>query len=93
LILLQQPRLTRIPLILLILLLYTVGMERVSRSVVKSITFRIIILVADGVVVYFFTRKLELALGIVLVRNAIAMVLYFLHERTWEKINWGRIKK
>jgi uncharacterized membrane protein len=65
-------------------------MEKISRSVAKSITFRIVVLLADGVIVYFFTRKLELALGIVIVRNAVAMVLYFVHERMWEKTNWGR---
>ena len=68
-------------------------MDQVSRSVVKSVTFRVIILIADGVVVYYFTRKLELALGIVIVRNIVAMALYYMHERTWDGINWGRKKK
>lgn len=67
-------------------------MEKLSRSVMKSVTFRILIFIADGVVVYFFTHKLDLALGIVVVRNIIAMVLYFMHERVWNKIKWG-VKK
>jgi adenylylsulfate kinase len=67
-------------------------MEKVSRSVAKSVTFRIIIVVADGIIVYAFTRKLDLALGIVVVRNAIAMVLYIVHERAWNKVRWG-VKK
>ena len=83
-----------IPVVLVVpvILFYTTCMEKLSRSVAKSVTFRILILVADGVIVYFFTRKWELALGIVIVRNLVAMVLYFVHERAWNKIHWG-VKK
>lgn len=55
----------------------------------KALTFRVIILVADGVVVYAITRELKLALTVMLIRNAVGMLLYFFHEEYWNRIKWG----
>jgi len=45
----------------------------------------------DTIVVSFFvTGKLELALSIGLVEIVTKMGLYFLHERLWERIRFGR---
>jgi uncharacterized membrane protein len=64
--------------------------ENGSRSLVKSITFRIIVVCADGIIVYLITNRLDLALSIMIVRNIIATVLYWGHERAWNSIEWGR---
>ena len=67
--------------------------ELPSRSLVKSITFRILILTSDGIIVYAVTREFQLALTIVVVRNVLGIVIYYFHERAWNNIKWGRSSK
>ena len=64
--------------------------EYLSRSVVKAISYRIIVVIADFAAVYFFTGRAEIALGFVLVSNVYTSVLYLAHERFWDRIAWGR---
>ena len=64
--------------------------EYLSRSVVKAVSYRIIVVVADFAAVYLFTSRVEIALGFVLVSNIYTSVLYLLHERFWERVAWGR---
>ncbi len=67
--------------------------ERLSRSVAKAVSYRIIILIADFSVVYFLTRSTDIALGFVVVSNVYTTILYFLHERAWDRIHWGKVAK
>jgi uncharacterized membrane protein len=64
--------------------------EYLGRSVVKAISYRIIVVVADFAAVYLFTSRLEIALGFVVVSNIYSSVLYLLHERFWDRVAWGR---
>ena len=64
--------------------------EFLSRSVVKAISYRVIVVTADFAAVYLFTNRVEVALGFVLVSNVYTSVLYFAHERFWDRIAWGR---
>jgi adenylylsulfate kinase len=61
-----------------------------KRSLVKSISYRLIIIVLDFTSIYLFTGKVELALGFMLVSNVYTTVAYFLHERLWDRIKWGK---
>jgi len=67
--------------------------ESNSRSLAKTITFRVLIIIADVVVVYFLTHRFDLVVTIVVLRNVVAMFLYYFHERFWNAVNWGRMKK
>lgn len=60
------------------------------RSLTKTITFRMIMVVAGFIIAYLFTRDIGMSLGISLVRDGFATLAYFFHERAWEKIQWGR---
>jgi uncharacterized membrane protein len=64
--------------------------EYLGRSVVKAISYRIIVVVADFAAVYLFTSRVEIALAFVVVSNIYTSVLYFLHERFWDRVAWGR---
>jgi uncharacterized membrane protein len=64
--------------------------EYLGRSVVKAISYRVIVVVADFVAVYFFTGRIEIALGFVIVSNIYTTGLYFLHERFWDRVAWGK---
>ena len=69
------------------------GSEAVSsrkRSIAKAFTYRVVILCLDFLAIYLFTHKTEVALGFMIVSNVYTTVGYFLHERIWARIRWGR---
>ena len=61
-----------------------------SRSGAKAITWRAIATTTTMTLVYIFTGKLDLSLEIGLLDVLTKLALYFLHERIWEKIWYGR---
>jgi uncharacterized membrane protein len=67
--------------------------EKSYRSVLKSISWRTIGTIDTMVISYFITGKLSLAISIGSVEVFTKMTLYFLHERTWNKIRLGRVKE
>lgn len=67
--------------------------EKSYRSVVKSISWRTIGTIDTMVISYFITGKLALALSIGGIEVFTKMLLYFFHERTWNKISFGRVKE
>lgn len=64
--------------------------EQPKRSIVKSITFRIVVLISDTIIIYLLTHKIEATIGLVILTNISSTTLYFLHERFWNHIHWGR---
>jgi uncharacterized membrane protein len=60
------------------------------RSIAKSFSYRIAHLMVDSMVAYFFTRDVALSAGIVILVNTYSTILYYLHERVWAHIHWGR---
>jgi len=61
-----------------------------KRSLVKSIGYRFIIVTLDFTTVYIFTGKVNIAVGFMLVSNTYTTIIYFLHERIWDRIKWGK---
>ncbi|MBS1543876.1 MAG: DUF2061 domain-containing protein [Bacteroidetes bacterium] len=64
--------------------------EAISRTLLKTVTYRVFILILDFITVYLFTGKAELALGFMVVSNIYTTIGYFLHERFWDRIKWGK---
>ena len=64
--------------------------ETLQRSVVKTISYRVVILVLDFVSIYLFTGKVKVALGFMIVSNIYTTLIYFFHERFWDNIKWGK---
>jgi len=62
---------------------------KVSRSVVKALTYRFIIMCLDFIAIYIFTGTTRIAFGFVIISNIYTTIGYFLHERAWERIHWG----
>lgn len=61
-----------------------------KRSIVKALTFRAISITTDLIIIYLFTRKIALSLGIALAANFTSTIMYYIHERAWNKVSWGR---
>ncbi|HUD19119.1 MAG TPA: DUF2061 domain-containing protein [Patescibacteria group bacterium] len=64
-----------------------------SRSVVKTIVYRFLIICSDGIIIYALTHKVVLTLSVIGLSNIASTLLYFLHERAWSRITWGLSKK
>jgi adenylylsulfate kinase len=60
-----------------------------KRSLVKAVTYRAVIIVLDLSVIYLLTRRVDVALGFMIISNIYTTVAYFVHERVWNKIRWG----
>jgi uncharacterized membrane protein len=64
--------------------------ETLQRSIVKTISYRVVILTLDFVAIYLFTGQIKVAFGFMLVSNIYTTLGYFFHERIWDKIKWGK---
>ncbi len=64
--------------------------DKHSRSIVKAISYRVLSLTVDSIFVYAFTKKIDLTLAIVIVTNTYSTFLYYMHERAWNIIHYGR---
>jgi uncharacterized membrane protein len=65
--------------------------ETQRRSIVKSLSWRFFAALITSLVVFFMTGKMEFAFKVGLVDTAIKLVVYFAHERIWNKIDYGRV--
>jgi len=66
--------------------------EKAYRSVVKTISWRVIGTIDTVVISYLITGSLVMATSIGSVELFTKMTLYYFHERAWNKINLGRHK-
>jgi adenylylsulfate kinase len=64
--------------------------ERHERSIAKAISYRVVSVIADIVLVFTITKKVELTLGIVILSNTASVFIYYFHERAWNNIHIGR---
>jgi uncharacterized membrane protein len=68
------------------------GLELRRRSLVKALSWRVLAAIITGCVVMAMTGKLKFAAEIGLIDTLVKLVIYFVHERTWNKINYGRVR-
>ena len=64
--------------------------EKPLRSVVKTLSWRVIGTIDTLIVSYILTGEIALATSIASVDFLTKLVLYFFHERAWNKIKWGK---
>jgi len=67
--------------------------EKSYRSIVKSVSWRTIGTIDTFLISWLVTGKLDFAITIGGVEVFTKMTLYYFHERTWNKISFGREKK
>ena len=61
-----------------------------SRSIAKAISWRITGTLDTFVISWIITGQVALAGGIAITEVVTKIILYWIHERLWEKIRWGR---
>ncbi len=68
-------------------------MESARRSIVKAISWRLLATVITAVIVYQLTGELDFAAKVGLADTTLKFVIYFGHERLWNRIPYGREQK
>lgn len=64
--------------------------EKPLRSIMKSISWRMIGTIDTILISWLITGEVTLALSIGIIELFTKMVLYFFHERLWNAVKWGK---
>ena len=65
-------------------------METNKRSIVKALTWRALASLATFTIAFVVTGNLTAATGIASVQVVVNLILYYMHERIWNTVRWGR---
>jgi len=64
-------------------------LESKKRSLMKSITWRILAILILAIVAYAITKDIFETTIITAITHAIKFIAYYVHERFWGHIRWG----
>ena len=67
-------------------------MDKYKRSLAKTLTYRIISTIAIIALVFIFTKDFVISGAIGGIDLIAKLIIYFLHERIWNKVPWGKKK-
>lgn len=67
-------------------------METVLRSLVKTVVYRVIITVLTAIAFILLGNDPMKAIGESIAINIFYSVCYYINERIWNKIKWGKIE-
>ena len=67
-------------------------MESRKRSIAKAVFWRVIGVIVLGAITWIITRDSQTTTSVTLMFHTINLVLYYYHERLWERIDWGFLK-
>lgn len=65
--------------------------ETSTRSIVKTVTWRLTGSGATFLISYIMTGNLSIAGTIAAIQITSNTVLYYIHERIWNKLKWGKL--
>lgn len=65
--------------------------ETNTRSIVKTVTWRLTGSGATFLISYIMTGNLSIAGTIAVVQMTSNTVLYYIHERIWNRLKWGKL--
>lgn len=64
--------------------------EQAKRSWVKTISYRVLIIIATLIAVFIITGDVAITVDVTIITSMVNTLLYFVHERVWNKIHWGK---
>jgi uncharacterized membrane protein len=68
-------------------------MDSSSRSLAKAVSYRVLGSAVTALIVLLFSGSLKVSLGVGALDMLSKIALYFLHERIWNYIPYGRPKR
>ncbi len=63
--------------------------ETRSRSIAKSVSWRVVATATTIVLVFALTGEVRLALAVGGVEVLAKLLIFYVHERVWQGIRWG----
>ena len=69
--------------------MHSITRESKSRSIIKAVSYRVLIVILDFTVIYLLTGNTNIAIGFMIISNLYTTLAYFIHERVWNRIKWG----
>lgn len=67
--------------------------ESHTRSIAKAVSYRVLGSATTGIIVYAVTGRATLSVGIGAADIILKIGVYFIHERIWDRISFGRETK
>lgn len=67
--------------------------EKVNRTLIKVISWRVVITASNFLLTYFLTGSWQTGLAFVGLATVVNTIVYALHERGWNYIQWGKTIK
>lgn len=64
--------------------------ETPLRSLIKAITYRLLIVISIFIISYITTGNLVTTATITGITAISGTIIYYLHERVWSLVRWGR---
>jgi uncharacterized membrane protein len=68
-------------------------MESTTRSIAKAVSYRLLGSISTALIVFFFSGNAKVSLGVGALDVVLKMALYYVHERVWNHISYGREKQ
>lgn len=65
-------------------------MDTFHRSLMKTVVWRVIATFITLVITYLFTGEIQQSTNIALVVAVFLVVGYYINERVWNRVEWGR---
>lgn len=50
-------------------------------------------MILDFSIIYLFTRRVDVSLAFMLISSAYTLLAYYVHERFWNGVSWGKKNK
>ena len=62
-----------------------------KRSFLKTVSWKIIATAITLFTIYYFTGTFRSSVKITVVAAVIGLIAFYIHERVWNRVKWGRI--
>lgn len=67
--------------------------ERRRRSLTKTLTWRFVASLDTFLISWFVSGEVSIGVTIASLEVVTKLVIYYFHERAWDKIKWGKYDK
>lgn len=67
--------------------------ENKSRALAKALTWRFFGFISTAVIVFLYSRSIKEALMVGAGVDGVKILLYYFHERLWNRVHFGRQKQ
>lgn len=66
-------------------------METTLRTVIKAVSWQLLGIAVMSAIAYLHTGSISTALSMAGTTSALGFVSYFIHEKLWQRVNWGKM--